>query len=211
VEIERGSMEDFEGLHQDLRAKDRAREASIKTLRLLIRVCGDGIRSLHRGEAEAAREARERARQLVDQLKEDLKEHADLYHSGSVNAGLAEYTELIVVLGLLVEKKLCGSDEIGVPPVAYLNGLGDAIGEVRRHILNLLRRGEVEEAEEYLRIAEGMYEGLMTFDYPRALVGDLRRRQDVARSLLEKTRADVTSAVLQKNLADKLESLGGHG
>ncbi len=204
-------MEGFEGLHEKLRAKDGAREASIKTLRLLIRTCGDGIRSLHRGDVGGAREARKRAGQLVDQLEEDLREHPDLYHSGSVNAGLAEYTELVVVLALLGEKRLCGTDEIGVPPVAYLNGLGDAIGEVRRHILNLLRRGEVAEAEEYLEIAENMYDSLMTFDYPRALVGDLRRRQDVARSLLEKTRADVTNAVLEKNLSEKLERLGGTG
>ncbi len=204
-------MEGFEGIHQELRAKDKARETSIRTLRLLIRVCGDGIRSLHRGDVKGAREAREQARKFVGQLKDDLRDHPDLYHSGSVNAGLAEYTELVVVLGLMGEKRLYGNGEIGVSPVAYLNGLGDAIGEVRRHILNLLRRGEVKEAEEYLEIAENIYDGLMTFDYPRALVGDLRRRQDVARSLLERTRADVTNAILEKNLSDKLETLGSRG
>ena len=96
--------------------------------------------------------------------------------------------------------------EVGVPPVAYLNGVGDAIGEVRRHVLNLLRRQDTREAERYLGVAEEMYDLLMNFDYPRAILGDLRRKQDVARSLLERTRADVTMAVLQKDLSDKLES-----
>ena len=202
-------MKGLDGLHDDLKAKDAAREASIRSLRLLIRTCGDGIRSLHRGDADGARRAKEEASRLVEKLKGDLSDHPDLYHTNFVNAGLTEYAELTVVLELLTEKRLPESGEIGVPAVAYLNGLGDAIGEVRRHILNLLRQEAVAEAEEYLQIAEEIYDGLMTFDYPRALTGDLRRRQDVARSLLERTRADVTSAMLQKNLSDRLESFGG--
>jgi len=196
---------DVDRIQEMLRRKDQAREASIKKVRLLIRTCGDGIRSLHRDDMKAAEEKAAQAKAYVDEIFSDLGRYPDLLSSNSVKAGLAEYAELVVVKKLLEEKRLPAFDEVGVPPSPFLNGVGDAIGEVRRHILNLLRRRNTGEAEEYLEIAENMYDLIMSFDYPKAITGDLRRRQDVARSLLERTRADVTSAVLQKDLSDRLE------
>ncbi len=200
---------EIERVHEVLRQKDKAREKSIRELRLLIRVCGDGIRALHRGDLEAAKERIEEGAQIAGQVAQDLKKHPDLYHSSMVTSGLTEYAELTMIFKLLTKKKIPGMDEIDVPPAAYLNGMGDAIGEIRRHILDLLRRRQTKEAEEYLEIAENIHNLLMGFDYPKALVGDLRRRLDVARSLLEKTRADVTNAVLQEDLSRKLEAYRG--
>jgi len=201
--------EDIERIHEILRQKDKARESSIRQLRLLIRTCGDGIRALHRGDLRSAKQSIKEGARIADQVAEDLKKHPDLYHSSMVTAGLTEYAELTMVFKLLTKKRIPDMDEIDVPPAAYLNGMGDAIGEMRRHILDLLRRRQTKEAEEYLEIAENMHNLLMGFDYPKALVGDLRRRLDVARSLLEKTRADVTNAVLQEDLSRKLEAFRG--
>jgi translin len=198
-------QESTRDIHDELREKDRAREASIKRIRLLIRVCGDGIRSLHRGDGEGVARAISDAKDHLNGIREGLKDHPDLATSNSVIAGLTEYTELIVVSGLILGDGMPTYREVGVPPAAYLNGLGDAIGEIRRHILNLLRRRETAQAERYLEIVEEMYDIIMNFDYPRAILGDLRRKQDVARSLLERTRADVTMAVLQKDLSERLE------
>lgn len=192
-------------IHEELRKKDRAREASIKEIRLLIRTCGDGIRSIHREDSDGVARAIDEAGMHLASIRETLGDHPDLASSNSVIAGLVEYAELRVVHGLIMENRMPSYVEVGVPPVAYLNGLGDAIGEVRRHVLNLLRRQETAEAERYLDVAEEIYDMIMNFDYPRALLGDLRRKQDVARSLLERTRADVTMAVLQRDLSDKLE------
>lgn len=198
-------QESTRDIHVELREKDMAREASIKEIRLLIRACGDGIRSLHRGNGEGVARAISDSEEHLNNIREELKDHPDLAHSNSVVAGLTEYAELIVVNGLILGDGIPTYREVGVPPIAYLNGLGDAIGEIRRHILNLLRRRETAEAERYLEVAEEMYDIIMNFDYPRAILGDLRRKQDVARSLLERTRADVTMAVLQKDLSERLE------
>ena len=156
-----------------------------------------------------ARQGMREGSRIANEVAKDLEKHPDLYHSPMVTSGLTEYAELTMVFKLLTKKKIPDIDEIDVPPAAYLNGMGDAIGEIRRHILDLLRRRQTREAEEYLEIAENMYNFLMGFDYPKALVGDLRRRLDVARSLLEKTRADVTNAVLQEDLSRKLEAHRG--
>ncbi len=205
----RNLFDDIDRIHEMLREKDQAREVSIKKLRLLIRTCGDGIRCLHRGDSQSADESVKAAQACLAEISQELGKHPDLVTSNSVHAGMAEYVELVVVQKLLTERRIPAIDEVGVPPIAYLNGIGDAIGEVRRHILNLLRHWETEKAEEYLEIAENMYDMLMGFDYPKAIVGGLRRKQDVARSLLEKTRADVTNAVLQKDLSDRLEAHKG--
>ena len=192
-------------IHDELREKDRAREASIKNVRLLIRVCGDGIRALHREDRKKVAKAIKDAGKHLSDIHRELKDHPDLASSNSITGGMIEYAELKIIHGLILEGRMPTYQEVGVPPVAYLNGVGDAIGEVRRHILNLLRRQDTGEAERYLEVAEEMYDLLMNFDYPRAILGDLRRKQDVARSLLERTRADVTMAVLQKDLSNKLE------
>ncbi len=200
---------DLGRIREELDEKDQAREASIKKTRILIRTCGDGIRALHRGEGKKVEEAAGQAQSFVTEIRDDLRDHPDILNSSSVRAGFVEYAEFVMVMKLLNEKTIPSISEVDIPPVAYLNGMGDAIGEIRRHILDLLRRGETSEAEEYLVIAQNMYDLLMTFDYPKAIIGGLRRRQDVARSLLERTRADVTNAVLQKNLSDRLEGSQG--
>ena len=202
-------IDDFEQIHEELRKKDEARESSIRKLRQVIRLCGDGIRSMHRGDGAKARECASSAKVLIDQVSEELSDHPELLFSKSVEAALAEYTELIATIELIERKRLPSMGEIDVPAAAYLNGIGDSIGEIRRHILDLLRDGHVRQAEEYLEIAESILDELMTFDYPKALLGDLRRKQDVARNLIEKTRGDVTNAVLERDLAERLDRLGG--
>ncbi len=198
-------LDDIDNIHDMLKRKDLARETSIKKVRILIRTSGDGIRGYHRSDIKAAEKCVKEANQHLTDLFEELSDHPDLLTSNAVKAAMTEFTELMVVRKLLTKMEIPSLKEVGVPPVAYLNGLGDAIGEIRRHILNLLREHETELAEEYLGIAEKMYDALMTFDYPKAIVGSLRRKQDIARSLLEKSRADVTNAVLQSDLSEKLD------
>jgi len=202
-------LEDIGRIHRMLKRKDQAREASIKKVRLIIRESGDGIRRYHRRDYDAAEKSVKAARQHLIDLFDDLEQHPDLLSSNAVKAAMAEFTELLAVRKLLTEKDLPTLSEVGVSPAAYLSGIGDTIGEVRRHILNLLRKHDTEQAEEYLDIAENLYDALMGFDYPKAIVGDLRRKQDVARSLIERTRADVTNAILQRDLSEKLEKYTG--
>jgi translin len=202
-------LDDADLIHGLLKEKDAAREISFKKVRQLIRTCGDGIRCLHRGDFSGAEKRAENARALMADTAEELSAHPDLSHSPSTRAGQMEYAELMAVSRLLTEKRVPTMAEVGVPPAPYLSGLGDTVGEIRRHILNLLRRGETGEAEEYLEISESIYDVLMGFDYPKAITGELRHKQDVARSLIERTRADVTNAVLQKDLSRKLEEAKG--
>jgi translin len=91
----------------------------------------------------------------------------------------------------------------------YLNGISEAIGEGRRAILDLLRRGEVEASERILAAMDDIYALLVTVDYPDAITGNLRRSTDVARGILEKTRGDLTMSLVQNDLRTALERHAG--
>jgi len=68
-----------------------------------------------------------------------------------------------------------------------------------------LRLGDVERAERVLATLEDMYGLLVTMDYPDAITMNLRRATDVARSLIEKTRGDLSIAFVQRDLHDALD------
>jgi translin len=85
-------------------------------------------------------------------------------------------------------------------------GFADSIGELRRFSLEALRAGNVESANKYLEMMEDMFIVLMRFDYPDALVA-IRRKQDIARSVLEKTRGEVAVAINSMRLQDRIVEL----
>jgi translin len=83
--------------------------------------------------------------------------------------------------------------------------MAEAIGEARRHTLDLLRHGRIADGEAVLSAMDDMYAVLVTMDYPDAITGNLRRSTDVARSLIEKTRGDLSVARVSQDLHDALE------
>ena len=90
---------------------------------------------------------------------------------------------------------------------AYLNGLTETLGELRRRSLDLLRPGYNSEVERLLDLMDEVYTQLVTMDYPDAITEGLRRRTDLARGIIERTRADVTVAYREEQLAKKLDHL----
>lgn len=187
-----------------LSTKDAAREKALRSSRDALRHSTDAIRSVHRGEYEEARKRLSSAHQLLKELDEALSEHQELLHTGFVYSAQKEYVEGCVTLGLIVENSLPDPDKLGVGYAAYLNGLGEAVGELRRHILDITRKGEIARCEELLEAMDDIYGALVTMDFPDAMTGGLRRTTDAVRGILEKTRGDLTIALRQRELEEKL-------
>ena len=97
---------------------------------------------------------------------------------------------------------LPGPDDLGVQPTSWLRGLAEAASELRRHLLDRLRDGELDRGEELLAAMDDAYDALVTVDFPDAVTGGLRRTVDALRAVLERTRGDVTTTVLQTRLRD---------
>jgi translin len=188
-----------------LDAKNAARERALPAARRSIRASANAIRAIHRLELAAAETLIAESRAALDEGLAAVEGHADIRHAGYLQDAQKEYAEANLTLALITEADLPGPTDLDVEDAAYLGGMSDAIGEGRRRLLDLLRAGEVEQAERMLDAMEEMYGVLVTMDYPDAITMNLRRATDVSRSLLEKTRGDLSISVVQRDLRDALD------
>jgi translin len=188
-----------------LDAKNAAREQALPAARRSIRSSANAIRAIHRLEFDAAEALIAESRAALDEGLAAVEQHADIRHAGYLQDAQKEYAEANLTLALVTGRDLPGPTDLDVEDAAYLGGMSDTIGEGRRRLLDLLRGGEVEQAERLLAAMEEMYGVLVTMDYPDAITMNLRRATDVSRSLIEKTRGDLSISVVQKDLRDALD------
>jgi len=196
-----------EQARRDLSAKDEAREKMLPLCRDSIRYCSNAIRAVHRQEFDKAGELIRTARSLLDDAEEAVKNHSELNSTGAVRDAQKELAEANITLALVTGKNLPKPKGLGVGTAAYLNGLGEAVGEVRRYLLDAMRRGDLSRGEELLTIMDDVYSVLVTIDFPDAVTGGLRRTTDMVRGVLERTRSDLTLAIRQDTLEKNLEKL----
>jgi len=189
-------------------AEDGAREKGLGLSREVIRFSANAIRAVHRGEFDQARELINSAKANVAEMARTLAQHGELFYGGFVHNAQKEYAEACITLSLVAGETLPDPDELGVSYAAYLNGLGEAAGEMRRHLLDTLRDGEIKRCEEILWAMDDIYSLLVTIDFHDALTGGLRRTTDMVRGVLERTRGDFTISLRQKQLEQRLEEFG---
>ncbi|HMK46264.1 MAG TPA: haloacid dehalogenase [Methanocella sp.] len=200
----RGMKEICGDIRERFDRMDQAREQSLALSRRITRNSGDAIKAIHRGEWDQARKLTGEAREIILQINDMLKDFPDIYYSGYVGNAQTEYAEVSILSAVLQGRQIPSPDELQVDYAAYLNGVGDCIGELRRHILNLIRTGRPEAGEKYLDMMDELYTELMSFDYPDAITHGLRKKTDVARSLIERTWGDLTSALQVKELKEAM-------
>lgn len=188
-----------------LEAKNAAREKVLPLSRELVRHSANTIRAVHRGELAEAKKMLVEGKNLAQELRASLVEHPDLYYSGYTQDALKEFAEANITYALIAGEELPSPMELGVEYPAYLKGLGEAAGEMRRHTLDLIRHGETERGEEILGSMEDIYSVLVTIDYPEAITYGLRHITDMVRGVLERTRGDLTLAIRQTELEKALK------
>jgi translin len=171
----------------------------------VIRAAGNSIRAIHREEPSEARAIADEAAVALREAQTALRPHPAIAFAGFLHDAEKEYAEARLVAALIAGEPVPAHGELGVEVAAWLNGLAEAASELRRHLLDKLRAGELERAEELLATMDEVYALLVTIDYPDALTGGLRRTTDVLRAVLERTRGDVTTTVLQARLQAALE------
>ena len=198
------------GVRAHWQEKSAARERALANGREAIRNCANAIRAVHRNELDKAGELLDRARALLDETAQALQGHADILHAGYVEDAQKEYAEGRVTLALIAGTPLPGPEQLGVSAAAYMNGAAEAVGEMRRYILDQLRQGRTERCEALLAAMDDIYSVLVTMDFPDAMTGGLRRSTDNARGILERTRGDLTMALVQQRVQQRLaEGIGG--
>lgn len=192
-----------------LTEKTGVRDLTLSRSRTLIRYCANSIRATHRHEYDDARALLEQAKEAARVMKEDASQFADVEHAGYLRDAVKELAEAAITLALVTEEPLPGPGDLNVDYVSYLNGLGEAMGEMRRFSLDAIRRGDIDTAERLLAYMDDVYSHLVTIDYPDSLTRGLRRTTDMVRGVTERTRGDLTTAVRQEQLQQALRRVEG--
>ncbi|NQT05080.1 MAG: haloacid dehalogenase [Dehalococcoidia bacterium] len=204
------NLEDIaEQVRRDFTELDAAREKVLPGCREVIRNCSQAIRAVHRQEFERAVELLKTARRLLSETEQTVADYNALSNTGFFRDAQKEYAEGSILLSVVNGKPMPSPEELGIDNAAYLNGLGEAVGELRRYLLDSMRRDDVSRGEELLRVMDDVYSVLVTIDFPDAITGGLRRTTDMVRGVLEKTRSDLTLIMRQKDLENRLEQIRG--
>ncbi len=183
------------------------REWALTLSREIVRLSGQAIRLIHRLEFDTALNKIEEARVKIEEINEKLRVHPEFGEKGFISSAFQEYTEASLLFSILKDNQFISYEKLDVPCVPYLLGLGDLVGELRRHALDSIRREETEKAEKLVDLMEEIYVNLMAIDYPDALTSGFRHKRDVARSVVEKTRGDITLALQNQQLTKKIQTL----
>jgi len=202
-------MENLDEIAADLEAyldeKDRVREDMLRRSREILKLSARTIAAMHRGAFVDGDVLR--INDMAKELKKDLQDHKDIWHSGALENALQEAAEAAIVHSMLKGERLPHPDDLSVTVPAYLLGLCDSVGELRRFTLTALKDGHNEDAERNLASMDRIYETVSQYHYPKAIV-PVKVKQDQIRGIIERTRGDVAMAIAGHRAAERIETAG---
>lgn len=191
-----------------LTLRHQAREQALAVSREVIRFSANAIRAVHRGDFDDARQLIDRAGRRLQETRHIRDENPEIYYAGFLSDARKEFTEANITLAVISRADIPDPGAIDVDPPAYLNGMAEVIGELRRYILDALRRDSFEHCEEFMDVMDEIYGILVTIDFPEGVTGGLRRSTDAMRGVLERTRGDLTISLQQRRLERRLQDMG---
>ncbi|MGB9677732.1 MAG: hypothetical protein ACPLZ9_03850 [Candidatus Ratteibacteria bacterium] len=185
-----------EKIYKFLEKEDKIREKSLKNLREILRQSAISIKKIYQGQLKESKEIIEKCIRKLKKVKEDLKKYPEVYYQGFLHQTEKELIEAIITISIIEKKDI---PEIGdFDPVSYLHGIAESLGEIRRYILDKMREGSLENIFDYLKIMDNIYFFLLNFQFPDSITRSLRKQIDYARTIIEKTRGEITAYYLLK-------------
>ncbi len=204
-------METLENISERIRTvlerRTKMRDSALAQARQLTTHASMAIRAIHRGDDAIARQHLSEGRSLAQALKQELAADLELFYAGYTQDALKEYVEACITVAFIKNEPLPTPEALDVECATYLNGLVESLGELRRRCMDILRLGYAEEVERLLTIMDDVFTELVTMDFPDAITDGLRRRTDLARGIIERTRADITISYRQSQLETSIKRL----
>ncbi len=192
---------------EELSARHRAREQALGVSRQVIRNSANAIRAVHRNDFYEARRLIAEAGSRLAETRSIRVDNPEIYYAGFLSDARKEFTEANITLAVISGADIPDAEALDMDPPAYLNGMAEVIGELRRYILDALRRDETSRCEELMELMDEIYGILVTVDFPEGVTGGLRHSTDAMRGVLERTRGDLTISLQQRRLERRLEGL----
>jgi translin len=188
----------------ELTERNSDREQALSVSREVIRFSANAIRAVHRGDFDDASELIGRGGARLQDADHIRNSSPQIFNAGFMNDARKEFTEANVTLAVISGADIPTLGDLNVDAAAYINGMAEVIGELRRYILDALRRNAVDGCEEFMDIMDEMFSVLITIDFPEGVTSGLRRNTDAMRGVLERTRGDLTMALRQHSLEARL-------
>ena len=192
-----------------LNSRHQARERALAVSRDVIRFSANAIRAVHRAEFDEARRLINEGGARLKETRPIREQNPEIYYAGLLSDARKEFTEANVTLAVVSGGEIPSPEDLDVDAPAFLNGLAEVIGELRRNILDALRRDAFDQCEEFMEVMDEIYGILVTVDFPEGVTLGLRRSTDAMRGVLERTRGDLTLALRQRKLELKLAAWEG--
>lgn len=187
-------------IREGLASANSARERALPGCRSVIRSCGSSIRAVHRLDVEGAGRHLAEAEAALREVQAILAPFPDLAWAGFLHDAEKEYVEACLTAAMVAGQPLAGPAALGVDSRSWMKGLVEAASELRRHLLDRMREGDLARGEALLAVMDAVYDALIVVDYPDAITSGLRRSLDALRAVLERSRGDVTTTVIQERL-----------
>ncbi len=193
----------------ELTTRHQARERALSVSRQVIRSSANAIRAVHRNDFDEAKRLIAEASERLDETAGIRVDNPEIYYAGFLSDARKEFTEANITLAVISGGEIPDAETLGIDPPAYLNGMAEVIGELRRYILDALRRDDTGRCEELMELMDEIYGILVTVDFPEAVTGGLRHSTDAMRGVLERTRGDLTISLQQRRLEQRLAEMEG--
>ena len=201
------SLSDVLGkVRRELRVKSVLREKMLANARKITQQSKEAILLIQQNKLTKAEKRLKKVKELLNSTLELLKVTPELQTSGALFNASQEYAEAFILLGLEKDGTYPKPEDIGVSSSAYVLGLADVVGELRRRAVEAIKNGKLEKAEKCLKDMELIYRELMFLDENAfSVLPGLRRKCDVARHLIELTNSDLMLEKRRKRLEDYLK------
>lgn len=194
------------GLQERLTDYDKTREKLLELTRKTTRLASWVIIQTHRRQLGKAKTTLQEAEEHVGQIRSLLKESSSFNQVGYVIVAFQEFAEAKLLLGFVNRRKLLSQREVGVDWMPYMLALLDFIGELRRMTMDQLKDGKIKDAQRTFESMESIFEDLLSLDRA-SIIPTFRRKMDVAKKLVEATRADVIADIRRASLEKAIKSV----
>jgi translin len=193
----------LQSINNELQSIENRREHLIKESRGVVILCSQSIISLHQGNIQESQLKLDKAKDLYSSLKSLAQEDLLRYLSMSEQ----ELVESVLLMSIVKNETLPGVDEIGVSSQAYLFGILDCIGEIKRMVYDMVRLGRYQQAELLFGVMQEIYSNIYPFSIYDNIVNGIRKKLDICKILIENTRELITEESRRSILIESLKNL----
>ena len=193
----------LKSIHDELQSIESRREHLIKESRDIVILCSQSIISLHQGNTQESQLKLDKAKNLYLSLKTVAQDDLSRYLSMSEQ----ELVETNLLMNIVKNESLLGIDDIGVSSQAYLFGILDCIGEIKRMVYDMVRYGKYDKAESLFIVMQEIYSAIYPFSIYDNIINGIRKKLDLSKILIENTRELITEESRRSMLIGSINKL----